>query len=133
MKILSAVAGLVVGLAVPGLAAEDFTSTKEVRLIHGDLGSPKAKTVVIADKAKIEKLVATIRLEKKCPAPAITSSMPSSSRPRARSPCRSATTASTLAIAPTRCRPSSTGGNRLASTKDVSPERRDLDEGNRSL
>ena len=54
-------------MVVPTWAAEDFTGTKEVRLIHGDLGSPKAKTVVITDKAKIEKLVATIKLEKKVP------------------------------------------------------------------
>lgn len=48
-------------------AAEDFTGTKEVRLIQGDLGSPKAKTVVMTDKAKIEKLLGTIKLEKKEP------------------------------------------------------------------
>jgi hypothetical protein len=48
-------------------AAEDFNGTKEVRLIQGDLGSPKAKTVVITDKAKIEKLLGTIKLTKKEP------------------------------------------------------------------
>jgi hypothetical protein len=48
-------------------AAEDFTGTKEVRLIQGDLGSPKAKTVVITDKAKIEKLLGAIKLTKKEP------------------------------------------------------------------
>ncbi len=56
---------VVLALAIPTWAAEDFTGTTEVRLIHGDLGSPKAKIVVITDKAKIEKLVATIKLEKK--------------------------------------------------------------------
>lgn len=59
--------GLALALACPVWAAEDFTGTKEVRLIHGDLGSSKAKTVVITDKAKIAKLVATIKLEKKEP------------------------------------------------------------------
>lgn len=58
---------VLIALAAPTWAAEDFTGTKEVRLLHGDLGSPKAKTVVITDKAKIEKLVATIKLEKKVP------------------------------------------------------------------
>ena len=48
-------------------AAEDYTGTKEVRLIEGDIGSPKAKTVVMTDKAKIEKLLGTIKLEKKTP------------------------------------------------------------------
>ena len=54
-------------LTAPTWAAEDFTSTKEVRLIHGDVGSPKAKTVVITEKAKIDKLLSTIKLEKKVP------------------------------------------------------------------
>ena len=58
---------LVATLIVPIWAAEDFTGTKQVRLSHGDIGSPKAKTVVITDKAKIEKLVATIKLEEKVP------------------------------------------------------------------
>jgi hypothetical protein len=48
-------------------AAEDFTGAKEVRLVQGDLSSTKAKTIVITDKAKIEKLVTTIKLEKKVP------------------------------------------------------------------
>lgn len=67
MKILVFPLTVVVALASPTWAAEDFTGTKEVRLIHGDLGSPKAKTIVITDKAKIAKLVATIKLEKKEP------------------------------------------------------------------
>jgi len=58
---------LVMVAAVPAWAAEDFTGTKEVRLIQGDLGSPKAKSIVVTDKAKIEKLLGTIKLEKKTP------------------------------------------------------------------
>jgi hypothetical protein len=54
-------------MTFPALAAQDFTGTKEVRLIHGDLGSPQAKIVVVKDKAKIEKLVGTIKLVKKTP------------------------------------------------------------------
>ena len=67
MKTVAITLSLLVVLTAPTWAAEDFTATKEVRLIHGDLGSPKAKTVVITDKAKIEKLLATIKLEKKVP------------------------------------------------------------------
>ena len=67
MKTLFAVFCVAAALAAPAWAAEDFTGTKELRLVHGDLGSPKAKTVVITDKAKIEKLVATIKLKKKEP------------------------------------------------------------------
>ena len=67
MKTLFTLLSMAMALPAPAWAAEDFTGTKEVRLIHGDLGSPKAKTVVITDKAKIEKLVATIKLEKKVP------------------------------------------------------------------
>jgi hypothetical protein len=48
-------------------AAEDFAGTKELRLVRGDLGSPKAKTAVITDKAKIEQLVSSIKLKKKEP------------------------------------------------------------------
>jgi hypothetical protein len=51
----------------PKDAGAEFTGIKEVRLTHGDLGSPKARTVVITDKAKIDQLVATIKLEKKTP------------------------------------------------------------------
>jgi len=58
---------LAIAAAVPAWAAEDFTGTKEVRLIQGDLGSPKAKTVVITDKANIEKLLGAIKLTKKEP------------------------------------------------------------------
>jgi xylan 1,4-beta-xylosidase len=58
---------LAMAAAVPTWAAEDFAGTKEVRLIQGDLGSPKAKTVVITDKAKIDKLLGTIKLTKKEP------------------------------------------------------------------
>jgi acylphosphatase len=67
MKAFLVTLGLTLALAYPVWPAEEFTGTKELRLIHGDLGSPKAKTVVITDKAKIAKLVATIKLEKKEP------------------------------------------------------------------
>jgi hypothetical protein len=67
MKIFAITTGVLVVLAVPTWAAEDFTGTKEVRLIQGDLGSAKAKTVVITDNAKIKKLLGTINLEKKEP------------------------------------------------------------------
>jgi hypothetical protein len=62
-----AIVCILAGLAAPAVAAEPFTGIKEVRLAHGDLGSPKARTVVIADKAKIDQLVGTIKLEKKNP------------------------------------------------------------------
>ncbi len=58
---------IVIALAARAWAAQDFTGTKEVRLIHGDFGNPKATTVVIKDRAKIEQLVAAIKLEKKEP------------------------------------------------------------------
>ncbi len=58
---------IAVALLSSGATAEDFTGTKEVRLIHGDLGSPKATTVVIRDRTKIDQLVAAIKLEKKEP------------------------------------------------------------------
>ena len=67
MKSLAIAVSLLVLVATSTSAAEDFTGTKEVHLIHGDLGSPKAKTIVITDRAKIAKLVATIKLEKKEP------------------------------------------------------------------
>jgi hypothetical protein len=67
MKTLFTLLSMAMALPAPAWAAEDFTGTKEVRLIHGDLGSPKAKTVIITDKAKIEKLLATIKLEGKVP------------------------------------------------------------------
>ena len=67
MRTLFAVFCVATAMAAPNWAAEDFTGTKELRLVNGDLGSPKAKTVVITDKAKIEKLLATIKLEKKEP------------------------------------------------------------------
>ena len=54
-------------LAAAACAAEDFTGTREIRLTHGELGNPKAKTVVIKDQAKIDQLVGTIKLEKKVP------------------------------------------------------------------
>ena len=49
MKTIAVALNLLLVLAAPTWAAEDFTGTKEVRLIHGDLGSPKAKIVVITD------------------------------------------------------------------------------------
>ncbi len=67
MRTLLIMLGVVMAIAAPAWAAEDFSGTKEVRLIHGDLGSPKAKAAVIKDKAKIEKLLGTIKLEKKAP------------------------------------------------------------------
>jgi len=67
MKIHAVTITALLVLVSPARAAEDFTGTKEVRLIQGDLGSPKAKTVVITGKAKIEKLLGTIKLTKKEP------------------------------------------------------------------
>lgn len=58
---------LAIAAAAPAWTAEDFTGTKELRLIQGDLGSPKAKTVVVTDKAKIEKLLGAIKLTEKEP------------------------------------------------------------------
>jgi hypothetical protein len=58
---------LAAAMLAPAPAAEDFSGTKELRLIHGDLGSPQAKIVVVKDKAKIEKLLATIKLVPKIP------------------------------------------------------------------
>jgi hypothetical protein len=56
---------LAMAAAAPIFAAGDFSGTREVRLIQGDLGSPKAKTVVITDEAKIGTLLGTIKLTKK--------------------------------------------------------------------
>ena len=67
MKLSFVTFAVVMALVAPTWAAEDFTGTKEVRLIHGDLGSPKAKTVVVTDKAKVDQLVAAIKLEEKEP------------------------------------------------------------------
>jgi acylphosphatase len=67
MKLSLFTSCVVLVLASSTWAAEDFTGTKEVRLVHGDLGSPRAKTVVITDKAKVAKLVAAIKLDKKEP------------------------------------------------------------------
>jgi len=67
MKTLFAAICLAIALPALTWAAEDFSGTKEVRLIHGDLGSPKAKTVVMTDKAKIKNLVGAVKLEKKVP------------------------------------------------------------------
>jgi hypothetical protein len=67
MKTLLTLISLLVAVPSSAWADEEFTGTKEVRLIHGDLGGPKAKTIVVTDKAKIEKLVSTIKLEKKVP------------------------------------------------------------------
>ena len=67
MRIFAIATSVVVVLAAAAWAAEDFTGTKELRLIQGDLGSPKAKTVVITDKAKIEKALGTIKLKRKEP------------------------------------------------------------------
>ena len=44
MKTLFTLLSMAMALPAPAWAAEDFTGTKEVRLIHGDLGSPKAKS-----------------------------------------------------------------------------------------
>jgi hypothetical protein len=44
----------------------DFADVKEVRLARGPAG-PRAQAVVVTDKAKIERLVAAIKLEKKTP------------------------------------------------------------------
>ena len=62
MRTLLTILSLAIALPGSAGAAEDFTGTKEVRLIQGDLGSPKAKTIVITDKAKMEKLVTTIKV-----------------------------------------------------------------------
>lgn len=67
MKMCTITTGVLIVLATATWAAEDFTGTKEVRLIQGDIGSPRAKTVVVTDKAKIEKLLGAIKLEKKVP------------------------------------------------------------------
>jgi hypothetical protein len=58
---------LATAMTAPALRAQDFAGTKELRLVHGDLGSPQAKIVVVKDKAKIEKLLGTIKLVRKNP------------------------------------------------------------------
>ena len=52
------------GPKAPTLA--DFAGVKEVRLARGPAG-PRAEAVVVTDRAKIERLVAAIKLEKKTP------------------------------------------------------------------
>ena len=67
MKVSFITLFVAISLFAPTGVAEDFTGTKEIRLIQGDPGSPKPKTVVITDKAKIEQMVGAIKLEKKEP------------------------------------------------------------------